>query len=311
MGAALDVDAIIERLDAQRPDPADAPAVARWMLKALALPHVPVYSSPEVRSALAGLGITDPRAAYFAQRAAPLGAVPAQVVTATFYGFAPWVAASVIPDVWSIAAPDAVVTATVAAMGDTLRRLLPDAQDVARAMPLLRPVVALHPLGGRPLAAAWAAVPWTGDDAADLWLATTIVRESRGDGHIAALVTHGVGPLASHLLQNGDEPARRPKLIQNRGWSSEEIDEVAAQMRRDGLLAPDGQRTAAGLALSERVEQATDTASAIPWAAAGPELVTQVCDVALALARPMIASGTLSATALERLVPSEDSEHEG
>ncbi len=301
MGASHDVDQLVARLDHQRPAADDPRGVARWVLRALSLPHAPVYMAAEVRDALATLGLTHPRVAYFAQRAAPLGPVPAEVVIATFYGFAPRVVKTAIPGAWSVTSPEAVLAATLDAMGVLLRRIVPSHAQIERAADLLRPIAELHPVVGRPLAAAWASVPWTGDAHVDLWLATTIIRESRGDGHIAALVTHGIGPLASHLLQDGDEAARRPKLTSNRGWTESEIDATVAEMQQCELLDASGVLTAHARELRARIEDVTDETSSTAWAATPADVVEEVCDLAVAIARPIIASGTLPPRALERL----------
>ncbi len=301
MGATNDVGQLVTRLEEQRPAADDPKAVAQWALRALGLPHVPVYVSAETREALAGLGLTDPRVAYFAQRSAPLGVVPVEVVIATFYGFAPRAVKAAVPGAWAITSPDAVLTATLHAMGVMLRRILTANEQVERAVELLRPIAERHPIAGRPLAAAWASVPWTGDAHVDLWLATTIIRESRGDSHLAVLVTHGIGPLASHLLQSGDEAARRPKLTSNRGWTDAEIDATVAEMQQCGLLDGEGVLTARARELSARIEGLTDEASSTAWAATPVAVIEEVCDLAVAIARPIIASGSLSATALERL----------
>jgi hypothetical protein len=44
---------------------------------------------------------------YFAARSAPLGRVPAEVVDAVFYNFAPGEVAACIPSVWEVATPEA------------------------------------------------------------------------------------------------------------------------------------------------------------------------------------------------------------
>jgi len=301
MGASNEVEQLVARLEEQRPALDDPKGLSRWALRALGLPHAPVYVSSEVRDALAALGLTDPRVAYFAQRAAPLGQVPAEVVIATFYGFAPRAVRSAIPAAWTVTSPEAVVAATLDAMGVVLRRILTSKEDVERAAALLRPLAERHPIVGRPLAAAWASVPWTDDAYVDLWLATTVIRESRGDSHLAVLVTHGIGPLASHLLANGDEAARRPKLTSNRGWVDAEIDATVAEMQQCELLDGAGALTARGRELRARIEDQTDEASSAAWTATPAAAIGEICDVAVAIARPIIASGALSANALERL----------
>ena len=51
--------------------------------------HAVTYFAPEARAALDDLGYPGFWVGYFAARSAPLGKVPAEAVTATFYNFAP------------------------------------------------------------------------------------------------------------------------------------------------------------------------------------------------------------------------------
>jgi hypothetical protein len=228
-------------LAARRPDAADAAAVSRWMLGALSLVHAPVYRAAEVRDGLAGLGLTDRLACYLAARAAPLGPVGAEVVASCFYGFAPHAVARHVPAVWTVASPELVLAATLAAMRRVLLRVLPGREaEVADAAGLLRSIAEDQEVAGRTLAAAWSAVPWTDDVHVDLWLATTVIRESRGDAHVALLVAEGIGPLESHLLTQGDGAEQRLRLAGMRGWTDAEVDVVAEGLRARGLLAADG-----------------------------------------------------------------------
>jgi hypothetical protein len=296
--------AIVAALAARLPDAADAPAVSRWMLGALALPHVPVYRARDVLDRLAALGLAHQMAAYFAQRSAPMGAVTAPVVTATFFGFSPRLVAQHVPAVWGVASPDAVLDTTLEGMRSLLTGLLGHlGPSIGRAATLLRPVAEAHEVEGRPLAAAWSSVAWTDDPAVDLWLAVTRIRESRGDGHVAILVGEGVGPLASHLLTAGDDRERRPGLTLLRGWEDDEIEAEAAELQRRGLLDTEGRRTDEARRLREHLEVLTDQRSSRAWRDTDPESVREVAALALAFAEPLIASGTLPGAVLARLAP--------
>jgi hypothetical protein len=295
---------LVARLSATRPDPSDAAAVARWMRLGLLPHHAVVYGAPEVHARLEALGIAAPFARYLAQRAAPLGAVPAGVVTATFHGFGPVAIAAHVPDVWDVAAPDAVVAATLDGIGELLDRVLVDGPVRVAAERLgaaLAPVAAAHPTVGRPLAAAWAGVPPTGRPLVDLWLAVTVMRESRGDGHVAVLVAEGIGPLASHLLVSGDDPARRAAMARWRAWREDEVAAEGERLRAEGLLDAEGRPTPRARELREAVEVRTDATCAAPWADLGPAAVTAIVDDALTSALPLIASGALLGPALAGL----------
>lgn len=302
--AEVDVEGILGGLTKRRPDPADAPAVSGWMLATLEIVHAPVYRSRELRGRLADVGVTDRMAAYLAQRSAPLGPAGPQLVTATFYGFSPAAVAAHLPAVWDRVAPAQMLAFTLEAMRELLGRLIGDrVAVVAELAELLGPIADAHPTAGRPLAAAWASVPATGEPLLDLWLASSRIRESRGDGHVALLVAEGIGPVESHLVTVGDDPARRAGLQALRGWTTTELDDAAARLRERGLLDADGRRTDAARELRRRIERRTDELSAAPWAAAGPETVTRVADLTLELLPPILASGTLLPPVIERLLP--------
>lgn len=115
---------------------------------------------------------------YFASRSAPMGAVTAKVVAATFYNFNPELIAAAIPAAWELASPATVTRVRYEIVDAVLPRVL-----VAEAVPNA---------DGRPLYAGHAELDWPDEPYAQLWHAITLLREYRGDGHIAALVAHGL-----------------------------------------------------------------------------------------------------------------------
>jgi len=293
---------LVALLSASQPDPTDAQAVSRWMMRLYGVPHSPIYRSSELEASLVELGLRDPMACYLAARSAPLGIVPAEVVVATFYGFSPTLVARHIPAVWDRVQPEQALAATFAAIGSIYARTLGDLRaDIERAAELLRPVARLQPLAGRPLGAAWASVAWPGSAPADLWLATAIVREVRGDGHIAALVSEGIGPVESHLLARGDSGRERTALEALRGWNAEELEVAGRALRSRDLLDDEGRRTAAGERLVQHLEQITDAASAAGWAATDPATILELGAIGLRLARPLLESGEVMGPALARI----------
>src|SRR5262249_59069960 len=84
-----------------------------------------------------------------------------------------------------------------------LRRLLGDRVDTpafARAADLLLEAATSAPIEGRPMYAALRSIPIPDDVVARFFHAASLLREHRGDGHIAALMTEGVGGLEAHVL---------------------------------------------------------------------------------------------------------------
>src|SRR5919205_2187718 len=159
--------------------------------------HSQVYFAPELEEHLGALGLEPGRMIYFAGRAAPMGAVGPGVVTATFCNFSPALIAQHIPRAWSIASPAQVVEARWEIARASLTRLLggPEAVDVpetAELAGLLREACAVLSPEARPLYAGHADLPWPDEPLLELWHGATLLREHRGDGHLAALLRAGL-----------------------------------------------------------------------------------------------------------------------
>jgi hypothetical protein len=125
------------------------------------------------------------------------------VVDALFYNFAPGEVARHIPKVWRTTTPEAAIAARQAGCVKALRRILGDHVDApafARATDLLLDAATSAPYEGRPMYAALRAIPTPDDVVARLFHAASLLREHRGDGHIAALMIEGVGGLEAHVL---------------------------------------------------------------------------------------------------------------
>ena len=251
--------------------------------------HGMIYFVPEAAEEYARLGVTG-RAGYFASRAAPMGAVSADVVVSTFFNFNPELVHAAIPGAWAHATPAQLIDARFRAVDRACRRLLGDATvvsaDMARAAAMARPVAeeAARHTEGRPLAAAHAEVPWPAEPHLALWHAQSILREYRGDAHVALLVVHGLsGPeaLVTHAAA-GDVPAR--VLQATRGWSDEAwAAAVEALSGRGWLEAGDELRFSAwGEAQRREIEDGTDALAAAPYDALGEE----GCAELRALVRP-------------------------
>ena len=198
--------------------------LARKTWRTLEPLHGMVYFVPEAAEAYGRLGIIG-RAGYFASRAAPMGAVTADVVVSTFFNFNPDLVHAAIPSAWEVASPEALVAARFDAVDAAFRRLLGDevvgSTEMRQAAQLARRAAeeAGRRVEGRPLAAAHAEVPWPSAPHLVLWHAQSILREYRGDGHIALLVVHGLSGLEALVTHAaaGDVPAH--VLRSTRAWS--------------------------------------------------------------------------------------------
>jgi hypothetical protein len=170
--------------------------LARRLWSRLEPIHVVTYFSPEVRAALSGAGYKGFWMGYFAGRAAPMGPVGPEVVFATFYNFSIAHVRRAIPDAWAFAPPSAALQAREQGSAAALRRAFAGkdlAGAVQTAAVLARAAAESAPMEGRVLFAANRALPWPAEPAAVLWQACTLLREHRGDGHVAALAAAGIG----------------------------------------------------------------------------------------------------------------------
>ncbi len=263
--------------------------LARKTWRTLEPLHGMVYFVPEAAESYARLGITG-QAGYFASRAAPMGAVTAEVVVSTFYNFNPELVHAVVPRCWEIATPVALVHARFAAVDAAFRRILGEeivaSEEMQRAAELAR--TAAEEVGrrveGRPLAGAHVNVAWPHAPHLDLWHAQSILREYRGDGHIAQLLVRGLSGLEALVTHAaaGDVPGQ--VLRSTRGWSQEAWDGTVDALRIRGWVERGDELRLTALGTSERqaLEDGTDALAAAPYAVLGEER----CSELRALVRP-------------------------
>lgn len=221
--------------------------------------HGVTYFTPEARAANEAGGLRGFWRGYVATRAAPLGAVGAGPVTAVFYNFAPSFLARSLPSIWSVVSPERALAARQVGAVTALRTYLPDLADDPRlpeAVALLRRLVAGMRWEGRPLGAANAALPWPENPVAALWQGATALREHRGDGHVAALLTAGIDGLEAHVLRDAEDGSRE-NILPNRGWTDGEWAAAHDRLRKRGLLEESG-LTERGRRLREDIERRTD-----------------------------------------------------
>ncbi|MFH9193664.1 SCO6745 family protein [Streptomyces globisporus] len=250
------------------------PARVRQMWHLVEPLHAVLYYAPAAFEEAAALGYdTEERwASYFAWRAAPLGAAGADEVVRTFHSFAPGMVDRHVPVGWAVADPDAVLAARLRAVDLTYRALFGDRVEgagFAEAAALARRAAeAAAPGVPGGLGAANSALPWPDPPHLTLWQAATVLREHRGDGHIAALTGAGLDPVES-LVSFAAVGAAAPEVFASRGWSAEEWGAARRRLQERGLLAADGTATDAGRELRAKVELRTDEEAAAPWRALG------------------------------------------
>jgi hypothetical protein len=258
------------------------------------------YFAPETNAALEDLGFPPGgRAGYFASRAAPMGPVSAEVVIATFYNFNPELVHRAIPSSWSVASPADIFAARREATDLALRRILGDeaiaSPEMEEAADLARQAAssAAGRPEGRPLFAAYVGLDWPTDPHLVLWHAQTLLREFRGDAHIAALMLAGLGgaeALVTHAA-SGDVPAA--VLQSSRAWSDDQWAAAVDRLRSRGLVDADGAFTDAGRALRQAIEDRTDEASVGAYEVLGDEGCSRLRALARPWSKAIVAGGAL------------------
>jgi len=269
--------------------------------------HVISYFAPAARDAFERAGLRGFWRGYFAGRAAPIGAVGAGPVVASFFSFAPAMVARAVPGIWDLVTPAEALAVREAGAVGALRTLL-DLGDgavpanVTAAADRLAAVTSGVGCAGRTLGAANSVLPVPSEPLARLWHAATVLREHRGDGHIAALVAADIDAPEALALRAGVDLAAasqaaggahnhvsaswsRGQMQPARGWTEEEWDAAAARLAARGLLQPDGAATHAGVALHRDIEHDTDIAAARPWADLSNEQTRELADLLLPVTR--------------------------
>lgn len=236
------------------------PELARQFYDRFEPIHAVTYFAPEARKAFDDLGYRGFFMGYFAARSAPLGRVPPEVVTAVFYNFAPARVAKAIPAAWEIASREQALRAREDSAVAALRRCgVTDDENVRTAAQLAARAVQGAAVDGRTLFAANRALPWPDDPVAALWHATTLLREHRGDGHVAVLAAAGVSGRESNVLHGAGAGVPKEYLMRSRHYDDAEWSACAQSLAARGLLDEDGSLTSAGRQFKEQIETVTDT----------------------------------------------------
>lgn len=97
---------------------------------------------------------------------------------------------------------------------------------------------------------------------ARLWHAATLLREHRGDGHNAALVTHGIGGTESHVLMALSLGMRAEEFSRLHHLPKTQLATAVDGLRDRGLVDAAGGFTDAGRETRERIEALTNQLAA-------------------------------------------------
>ncbi len=272
------------------------PGLARRFYDRFEPVHAVTYFAPEARAALDGLGYRGFWMGYFAARSAPLGIVPTEVVTAIFYNFAPERVAKALPTAWQIAGPEAALRARQESAVAALRRYgITADENVRTATKLAGKAARQAPFDGRPLFAANLALPSPDDPLAALWHATTLLREQRGDAHVAVLAAAGVSGRESNVLHAAAGGVPRDYMARARDYDEAAWRHHEERLAERGLLNDDGSLTAAGRQLKDDIESSTDALALSALDALNDDEVEALFQTLTPIARAVIAGGDVPA----------------
>ena len=149
-----------------------------------------------------------------------------------------------------------------------LRRILGDliyTPAFARAVDLLTAAALSAPLEVRPMYAALRTLPVPDAAVARLFHAASLLREHRGDGHIAALMAEGIGGLEAHVLVALDLGMPAEEFGRIHHLPAAQLSALVDGMKDRGLVADDGGYTRAGRETKQRIEALTDDLAVAPY----------------------------------------------
>jgi hypothetical protein len=271
-------------------------STARRMWHLLEPFHAITYFSPESRATFKECGFRGFWMGYFAGRAAPMGSAGSGLVTATFFNFAPRMVERSIPAAWECASPAAALDARLTGVDRAVARML-DAtdQDIAfgEAAKIAIEAVGFANPSGRPLFASNSSLTPPSSPVHQLWWAATCLREHRGDGHIAALLSAGIEGIEALVTFSASGVVPRAILQDNRGWTDEEWAAATERLRSRGWLDADGVASPLGLEVRRRVEEETDTMAEEPWSAIGAHATERLAHLLEPLTRLVTSSGDI------------------
>ncbi|ANZ42116.1 hypothetical protein BBK82_45480 [Lentzea guizhouensis] len=264
----------------------------RNLWRSLEAVHAMIYFVPQADSRYAQVGL-DRAGGYFASRAAALGAVSGEVVVATFYNFNPALVKARIPAAWEKVTPEQMLALRLEAVEEALRPVLPDDLEEITGLATRAAQRSTELAFGRTLFAAHAGLEWPEDTLLRLWHAQTLLREFRGDGHLAALLQEGLTGIEALVLHaaSGEVPAET--LRKTRGWSEEQWAATTEDLRQRGLVTAEGTLTEAGRELRQRVEDNTDRMNAPAYDVLSEQEKQRYLQLGAPLSQAVLAAGLL------------------
>lgn len=255
----MDYDAALEAFYAPSPagsaPPPQTTHPARRLRDAFEPVGMHAVWSRRTNEALAALGLNF-LTGYVWGRASGLGEPAAAVVVSAFAVFEPGLITSLYEEARGKVGRSELVEARVDATTESLREVLGDA-DVSGVVTALRRGIDAADGTGRPLFAGLASQPWPEHPVGQLWRACDIIREHRGDSHVAVCVAAGLDPVAMNILTELYLGLPLYAYSASRAWPQETLDATVDHLRGSGLLEGD-RLSKEGRRLREDIEARTD-----------------------------------------------------
>jgi hypothetical protein len=195
---------------------------------------------------------------YVWGRASGMGEPAPAVVASAFAVFEPGLITSCYEEGRAKVGRADLVEVRNQATSESLAAVLGDA-DVRSVVSVLRRGLEAADPTGRPLFAGLASQPWPSQPAGELWRACDLLREHRGDSHVAACISAGLGPVAMNILTELYLGMPLFSYSASRAWPEDVLQGTAHRLRRSGLLDGDS-LSATGHGLREQIEEQTDGA---------------------------------------------------
>ncbi len=238
-----------------------------------------IYWDPGAIERYAALGVPGGVGYYIASRGAPLAAAGNAAVAAAFYSILPAFVAGSLDLARTHTTFARVIEARDAAVGDGLRRFVPEiVEPLSELGPYLWEAADRLEPSGRVLFAAHREAARPDDPVVSAWLAVNCIREWRGDTHWALIVASGLTGVQAGLLHDAYLGYPGEWIPRSRGADDDAVGAALAGLDARGL-ASGGLVNAAGIAFREQIEQETDRLSEAAWRLLGADRTDAFLDL--------------------------------
>ena len=242
-----------------------------------------VYFSPECHERYARLGFAPSPAtnngvalpdgpAYFTSRGSVMGQVPGEVVAAAFGVFNPEAVVPAVAYGWTLTDAATICQARDDGAIAQLVRILGEAPEgIDRVVELLRRAVEPLRPEGKPLYAGLRSLAVPSTPLGEMWRLGDMLREYRGDAHVAAWTTAAVDATEIGLLTELYWGLPMRSYSRTRAWTTEQFDAAHERLQARGWV-DDTSLTPAGREAREAIEVATDAQMARAIDALGDDI---------------------------------------